>query len=297
MSTLETPTEDLADLPGFDVEQDATEVEGYEMAYLDEGSGDETFLLLHGEPTWSYLYRKMVPVLAEHGRVLAPDLVGFGGSEKPVDDEVHTYDLHASTVTGFVEQLDLEDATLVGQDWGGILGLHAATRLPDRFARLVASNTFLPDGSTGLPEAWHDFHDFVERTPDVPVGFLVSRGCAREVPDEVAAAYDAPFPSEEHKAGPRRLPAMVPQTRDHPAADAIRETRKRLQDWDKPAYCVFAEDDPIMRPAAKPMRGMIPTASEQPLDWIADAGHFIQEDAGEELAEHVVDFVERTPLE
>lgn len=294
MDTLETPSERFEDLPGFPYEQETVEVEGLSMAYVDEGTGEETFLLVHGEPTWSYLYRHMIDPLAEHGRVVAPDLVGFGRSEKPTEDAVHTYDLHARTLTTFVEALDLDGVTVVGQDWGGPFGFHAATRLPERFSRLVAANTFLPDGSQELPEAWHDFHDFVQRTPDLPVGFLVGRACIRDLPDEVTAAYDAPFPDEAHKAGARRLPELVPQSRDHPAADPIRETRKRLQDWDKPAYCVFAGKDPIMAPAAEPMHELIPTASEQPLDWL-EAAHFIQEDAGEELAQHIVEFVDRTP--
>lgn len=296
MDVLETPTERFESLPGFDYEHETVEVEGLTMAYLDEGEGEETFLCMHGEPTWSYLYRKMIPVLSEVGRVVCPDLIGFGASDKPREDEAHTYGLHAGTVMVFIEALDLEDVTLIGQDWGGILGLHAAARMPDRFARLVAANTFLPDGTHEMPEAWLNFHAFVERTPDVPVGFLVQRGCAREVPDEVAAAYDAPFPDETYKAGARRMPMLVPQDPDHPAADAIRETIERLATWEKPACCIFAEDDPIMAPAAEPMRKIIPPAQEEPLVWLEDAGHFLQEDAGEALAEHVVDFVERNPL-
>lgn len=295
METLTTPEDRFEDLPGFPWDADTVEVEGLEMAYIDEGQGDQTFLCLHGEPTWSYLYRKMVPVLAERGRVVCPDLIGFGRSEKPVEDEVHTYDLHARTVTGFIEALDLTDVTLFGQDWGGILGLHAAARIPERFSRLVASNTFLPDGTDPMPEAWLRFHDFIERTPDVPAGFLVQRGCSTEIPEDVVAAYDAPFPDERYKAGARQLPKMVPQSTDHPAADPIRETIKRLANWEKPAYCIFAEGDPIMRPAAEEMRKLIPTAQDQPLDWLADAAHFLQEDQGQALAEHVVDFVDRTP--
>ncbi len=294
MDVLETPADRLEGLPGYPWTQERVEVEELSMAYVDEGDGDETFLCLHGEPTWSYLYRHMIPVLAEHGRVVCPDLVGFGGSDKPIDDEAHTYELHADTVMGFIEALDLDDVTLVGQDWGGILGLHAAARMPDRFARLVAANTFLPDGTDPMPEAWLAFHSFVERNPDVPVGFLVQRGCEREVPEDVVAAYDAPFPDERYKAAARRMPELVPQDPDHPAADAIHETRKRLADWDKPAICIFAEDDPIMRPAAEEMRKLIPPAQDEPLVWLEDAAHFLQEDAGEELAGHVVDLVERT---
>jgi haloalkane dehalogenase len=290
MPDLATDLDRLEDLPGFPYEQRTVDVDGHEMAYVDEGEGEETFLLVHGEPTWSYLYRKMIPMLAERGRVLAPDLVGFGASSKPADDEAHTYELHARTLTGFVEALDLDGVTLVGQDWGGPFGFHVAARQPERFARLVAANTFLPDGTTELPEAWHDFHDFVQRTPDVPVGFLVRRGCATELDEDVVAAYDAPFPDEEHKAGARRLPELVPRSTDHPAAAPIRETRKRLQGLEKPTYCAFAEDDPIMRPAAEPMSEIL----DAEVDWISDAAHFIQEDAGEEVAERIVDFVERT---
>lgn len=299
MDVLQTPEERFDRLPGYAWEQGSVEVEGYEMAYLDEGDDTtgETFLCLHGEPTWSYLYRKMVPPLADLGRVVCPDLVGFGRSDKPAEDAAHTYEMHTRTVTGFIEALDLQDVTLVGQDWGGILGLHAAARQPERFARIVAANTFLPDGRHEMPQAWLDFHDFVDRTPDVPVGFLVRRGCASDVPDEVAAAYDAPFPDESYKAGPRRLPAMVPQDDDHPAADEIRETIKRLSEWDEPAICIFAEDDPIMAPAAEPMREILSPAQDEPLVWLEDAAHFIQEDAGERLAQEIVDFVGRHPLD
>jgi haloalkane dehalogenase len=290
MTVPETDPGRLCDLSGFPYEQDTVEVEGYEMAYLDEGEGPETFLLLHGVPTWSYLYRKMVPTLIEAGRVIVPDLVGFGASSKPTDD-AHTYDMHARTVTRFVEALDLDDVTLVGQDWGGPFGFHAATRLPDRFQRLVAANTFLPDGSQPLPEPWHEFHDFVQRTPDVPAGFLVQRACVTDLPDDVVAAYDAPFPSEEHKAGARRLPDLVPRSPEAPAADPIRETRTRLADLEADTYCVFAEQDPIMAPGAEPMSELL----DAELDWIDGAGHFIQEDAGEELAAKIVDFVQRTP--
>jgi haloalkane dehalogenase len=297
MDTLTTPPERFEALPGFPYDQHAVEVEGLEVAYLDEGDpdADETFLLVHGEPTWSYLYRHVVDPLAEAGRVVAPDLVGFGRSEKPAEDEHHTYDLHARTVRGLVDALDLDDVTLVGQDWGGPFGFHVAARQPDRFARLVAANTFLPDGTDKLPEAWHDFHDFVRRTPDVPVGFLVRRGCHRELPEGVVDAYDAPFPDASYKAGARRLPELVPQSPDHPAADAIRGTRKRLKGWEKPALCVYAEDDPIMRPAAERMRELVPPARDEPLVWLEEAAHFLQEDAGERLAEAMLGFVDRTP--
>jgi haloalkane dehalogenase len=190
------------------------------MAVLDEGPRDaQVVLLLHGEPTWSYLYRKLVPVLLDAGlRVVAPDLIGFGRSDKPAQVEDYTYARHVEWVRSVLfDELDLRDVVLLCQDWGGLIGLRLLAEHPDRFTRVVAANTGLPDGTRRLPDAWWMFHDFVQKTPDLPIGFLVRSGSAEGLTDDVAAAYDAPFPDASYKAGTRAFPSLIPQTLDDPA--------------------------------------------------------------------------------
>ncbi len=303
MEPLRTPEEHFEDLPGYPWEANYVEVEdGVEMAYVDVPSEDpdseEVFLCLHGEPTWSYLYRKMIPVLQQRGRVVAPDFIGFGRSDKLPNREDYTYDRHLASLQALIEELDLTQVTLVCQDWGGVLGLRTAlVDQPDRFARIVAMNTFTADGSHGMNEEWHRFHDFVEaQAPDLPIGFLVDAGCATELPEDVWAAYEAPFPTPEYKAGAVEFPLIVPLTPDDPGAASQREATEALATWEEPFFTVFGRKDPITRDAFHVLRKMVPTASEEPETWIDDAGHFIQEDAGEEVAEHILAFVDRNPL-
>ncbi len=299
METLSTPPEAFEELPGSDHAPATVTVEGLEMAYVDvEGpaDSDETFLCLHGEPTWSFLYRKMIPTLAEVGRVVAPDLIGFGRSEKPAELPDHTFDLHLESIRRFVEKTDLTDVTLVCQDWGGILGLPTAAELEDRFARLVPMNTGLPGPAWEMPEVWHQFKRFVEENADVPVGFLISEGCVRHLPQEIIDAYEAPFPDESYKAGPQALPLLVPIEEGMDGVDEMARAQKALAGWEKPAFVLFSDSDPITRPAREPMRNLLPTAQDEPDTWIEDAGHFMQEDKGPEVAEEIVRFVERRPL-
>lgn len=294
---LRTPEERFESLPDYGYDAERVEVdEGIEMAYVDVGDdeADETFLCLHGEPTWSYLYRKMIPTLAAEGRVIVPDLVGFGRSDKPEDEEAYTFASEYGWLESFVKALDLTGVTLVAQDWGGILGLSVAARNPDRFARLVPMNTGLQDGSAGMPDEWEQFRDFVKGADKLPVGFLVDAGCVSTLDDEVKAAYEAPFPDASYQAGARALPLRVPTSPDDPGADEIRETRELLSDWEKPAFVLFSDSDPITGPARDDLRKLIPTAEEQPDVWVEDAGHFLQEDAGERVAERIVEFVRRT---
>jgi haloalkane dehalogenase len=291
---LRTPEERFEDLPGYDYEPNYVEVDGTRLHYVDEGSGEETFLCLHGEPSWSYLYRKMIPGLSEEGRVVVPDLPGFGKSDKWEEQDDYTFDALYGAVEGFVEELDLTDVTLVCQDWGGILGLPVAAQNPERFARLVPMNTGLQDGSAGMPEEWQQFHDFVEASEELPIGFLISEACYTDIPDDVKAAYEAPFPDASYQAGALELPLRVPTSPDDDGAEEIREAREILSEWDKPAFVLFAENDPITRPAADDLRSLIPTAQDQPEVWVENAAHFLQEDAGERIAEHIVEFVERT---
>jgi len=310
MALLTTPEERFADVPDYDhepayVEVDVDPADGGDepnprMAYVDVGATDaggeaeETFLCLHGEPTWGFLYRKMMPGLAERGRVVVPDLLGFGRSDKYDRREAYDYELHYDALAGLVEALDLTNVTLVCQDWGGILGLPYATRNPERFARLVPMNTGVPSGRQEMPEAWEEFRAFVERVEELPIGMLIQNATATELSEEVIAAYEAPFHTEAAKAGAREFPDMVPRQGGGDGAEYTREAAARLKEWEKPAFVLFADSDPITRSNRDPLRELIPTAQDQPDVWVEGAMHFLQEDAGERIAEEIVAFVDRT---
>jgi haloalkane dehalogenase len=296
-----TPEERFDDVPDYDYpyEKVAVTDDGAEMAYVDVRDGDdadeETFLLLHGEPTWGFLYRKLIPTLSEHGRVVVPDMLGLGRSDKYTDPDAYSFDLHYESFrTLLFDELDLEDVTLVCQDWGGILGLALAGHHPERFARLVPMNTGVPDGTQEMSDAWHEFANFVRSVNELPIGMLVENATATDLDEDVVAAYEAPFPTEESKACARELPFLIPQSPDDEGANTMREAKERLSEWEKPAFVLFSDSDPITRGARDPLRELIPTATEQPDTWIEGAMHFLQEDAGEEIAEEVVAFVERT---
>jgi haloalkane dehalogenase len=294
MNVLRTPDEAFAAVPDFPWEpRYATTSDGLRMAYVDEGSGP-VVLLLHGEPSWSFLYRTLIPVLLEAGcRVVAPDLIGFGRSDKPAAIEDYTYARHVEWLRSVLfDALDLTDVTLVGQDWGGLTGLRLVAENPGRFARVVAANTGLPDGRYRMPEEWWRFRDFVMRTEDLPIGFLVSAGCAEPMPPEVQAAYDAPFPDASYKCGARAFPDLIPQTADDPATPANQHAWEVLSTlWAKPFLCAFSDSDPITRGADKPFMARIPGAQGQPHTVITGGGHFLQEDRGPELARVVVDWL------
>ncbi|WP_076608596.1 haloalkane dehalogenase [Natronorubrum thiooxidans] len=290
--------ERFEELPEFDYGHDYVDVGDVRMAYIEAGPSadvaDETFLCLHGEPTWSYLYRKMIPTLAERGRVVAPDFIGFGRSDKYEDRDAYSVEMHYETLRTFVTELDLTNVTLVCQDWGGLLGLALAIEQPERFARLVPMNTVLPDGTQEMPEIWHRFAETVATADELDVGRIVQNGCYNDLPADVLEAYRAPFSDERSLAGVRTFPGLVPQLPEDAGADRFAEARERLADWEKPAFVLFARNDPIMSGFRDPMRELIPTASDQPDVWIDEAAHFLQEDAGEEIAEHIVAFVDRT---
>jgi haloalkane dehalogenase len=295
MGLIRAPEERFEDLPGYPWEPEYVDVGGPEMAYVDvEGDGDETFLCLHGEPTWSYLYRKMIPTLSEAGRVVVPDLVGFGQSDKFEDQADYTYDRMYDTVETFVEELDLTNVTLVCQDWGGLLGLPVAANNPERFARLVPMNTGLPDGTQNMPDIWHDFKDMAKDDPNFDVAQLVAGGCLSDLDEDVEAAYGAPFPDESHMAGARIMPSRVPIEPDMGGADTIGEARETFEDWQKPVFVLFSDSDPITHGSRDDLRDLFPTASEQPDTWIEGGAHFLQEDEGETVAEEIVAFVDRT---
>lgn len=265
------------------------------MHYVDEGNG-APILCLHGEPTWAYLYRHMIPPLADAHRIVVPDFIGFGRSDKLTAVDEYSFTLHYTTLKAFVETLDLADVTLVVQDWGGLLGLAYAAQHPERIARLVILNTFLPTGEEELSPAFLRWRRFVENTPDLPIGSVVRRGLAHpdQFSDAERSAYEAPFPTTAAKAGAVAWPLLVPTTPDDPVAEAMRETRARLADWQSPAFVLFAPDDPILGGAAEFFRSLIPTASTQPEVTIDDAGHFLQEEQGPTIARHVLDFLDRT---
>jgi haloalkane dehalogenase len=303
VTLLTTPPERFDGLSDYDYEPRFLEVDvGREerprMAYVDvagvDGGGEETFLCLHGEPTWGYLYRRMIPGLGERGRVVVPDLVGFGRSDKFDSREDYTFDMHYRALASFIEGLDLSNVTLVCQDWGGILGLTYAAENPERFARLVPMNTGVPSGRQEMPPEWEEFRTFVERAEELPIGMLIQNACASDLSEEVVAAYEAPFHTEAAKAGAREFPDMVPRKGGGDGAERTRAAAGKLGEWEKPAFVLFSDSDPITRGNRDPLRELIPTASDQPDVWVEGAMHFLQEDAGEEIAERIVAFVDRS---
>ena len=296
METLRTPDDRFANLPGYPFAPHYVEVDGLRIHYIDEGPrGAAPVLLLHGEPSWSYLYRKMVPVLTAAGhRAVAPDLVGFGRSDKPVRREDYTYQRHVDWMRGVIEQLDLRSITLVCQDWGGLIGLRLAAEHPQRFARIVTANTFLPTGDTPPGEAFEMWKKYSQETPDFHVGGIVRGGCATDLAPEIIAAYDAPFPDDRYKAGARQFPMLVPSSPDDPASAPNRKAWEVLRRWDKPFLTAFSDSDPITHGADRFFQAAIPGAKGQPHTTIVGGGHFLQEDKGEDLAKVVVDFIARS---
>lgn len=296
MDFVRTPDERFTNLPGYKFAPHYIDVDGLRVHYVDEGpQGSDPVLLLHGEPSWSYLYRKMIPGLVAAGhRVVAPDLIGFGRSDKPVNRDDYTYARHVAWMRGVLERLDLRRITLVCQDWGGLIGLRLVAEDGDRFARVVAANTFLPTGDLPPTEAFLAWQNYSQTTPSLHVGRIVRGGCVTDVPADVVAAYDAPFPDDAYKAGARQFPLLVPTSPDDPAAAANRKAWEVLKRWQKPFLTAFSDSDPVTGGADQILQQDIPGASGQPHTTIIGGGHFLQEDKGEELAQVVVDFIART---
>ena len=285
VNAFRTPDERFDSLPGYDFAPQYVDQDGLRLHYLDEGEGAPV-LLLHGEPTWAYLYRKVIPQLVPVARVVAPDLFGFGRSDKPVDREWYSYDSHSESIARFVEGLDLRDVTIVVHDWGGPIGLRVVVERPDCFARLVILNTGIVSGRPPS-ETWLRFRDLVRRTgTDFRPGQLVRVGCTRELSDDVIAAYNAPFPEAEAMAGVLMFPELVPTEPEHPSAQKMREVREELRGWTKPALVFFSDSDPVFSPVvAERFAELIPGAElQQP---VGGAGHFLQEDAGEEVGQRI----------
>lgn len=285
-------------MPDFPYRPRYADVGGLRMAYVEAGPPHgEPVLLLHGEPSWSFLYRRVISVLAAAGlRAIAADLVGFGRSDKPAEVGDHSYARHVEWVRAFAfGQLNLRGLTLVGQDWGGLIGLRLVAEHSDRFARVVAANTGLPTGDQPMPEIWWRFREVVQRAPALEVSRLVQSGCQAKLPEPVLAAYDAPFPDETYLAGVRAMPLLVPTAPDDPATAANRAAWQRLREWDKPFLVAFSDRDPITGGMAPVLKRAVPGAAGIDHPVLAGAGHFLQEDAGEQLGRVIADFVHSNP--
>jgi haloalkane dehalogenase len=301
MERLRTPDERFTDLPGFPfaphyVDVPSGDGDDLRVHYVDEGERDgPSVLLLHGEPSWSYLYRRMIPVLVDAGlRAIAIDLVGFGRSDKPAHRADYTYQRHVDWTRAAVEAIGSRDTTFVGQDWGGLIGLRIVAEDPQRFARVVAANTFLPTGDRHAGDAFLAWQRYSQDTPRFHVGGIVNGGCATDLAPEIVAAYDAPFPDEYYKEGARQFPMLVPTTPDDPASEANRRAWKVFEQWDKPFLTAFSDSDPITSGAEKVFQSVVPGAHGRTHPTIAGGGHFLQEDKGEDLAAVIVDFVRAT---
>lgn len=294
MEFLRTADEQFNNLPDYDFEPHYVEIDGARMHYIDTEAGSETLLMLHGEPSWSFLYRHMIHGLQDSYRCIAPDLFGFGRSDKPTEISDHTFDFHYNSLLAFVEALDLQDITIIVQDWGGILGIPLAIENEDRIKRIVIMNTGLATGDIDLGPGFLQWQAFAKKIGKrMEAGTIIKQSAVRDISDDVIAAYNAPFPERNLRAGPAAMPLIVPSTVDMPGADKHRAARKRLKNWDKPALVLFSDKDPITSAAGPVLRRMIPTAQDNPDVVIENAGHFLQEEAGAEIADHIRGFIER----
>ncbi|HQZ33103.1 MAG TPA: haloalkane dehalogenase [Ilumatobacteraceae bacterium] len=308
MQSLRTPDDRFVDLPDYPFAPHYAEVPAVaddpsggtlRVHYIDEGPRDAPpVLLMHGEPSWSFLYRHMIPVLVAAGhRVIAPDLVGFGKSDKPTETSDYTYARHVGWMQALLfDHLDLRGITFFGQDWGGLVGLRALASAPDRYARAVVGNTGLPEGDGKLSDAFLSWQKFSRESEAFPIGGIVNGGCATNLSPEVIAAYDAPFPDDSYKAGARIFPTLVPSLADDPGAAENREAWKVLEAWEKPWLCAFSDKDAVTRGGEGPFLRRIPGTKGQPHTTIVGGGHFLQEDKGPELAQVIVGFIAATPV-
>ena len=295
LTLLRTPDANTEGLPDYSFAAHYLNVGDSEqgsvrMHFVDHGPrGGRVMLLLHGEPSWSYLYRKMIPPLAAAGmRCIAPDLIGFGRSDKPTEQSDYTYARHLAWLRSLLDQLGLADINLFCQDWGGLLGLRLLAERPERFASVCAANTFLPTGLESISDAFVRWRDFSQSVPEFPVGGIIAGATARPISDAVRAAYDAPFPDETYKAGARRFPLLVPIASESEEAGQNRAAWQVLAEYERPFLTLFADTDPITAGAEKILQARIPGAAAQPHKIIHNTGHFIQEDAGEELADELI---------
>lgn len=295
MNFIKTPESRFENLSDYPFAANYLEVDnGLEMHYLDEGSGT-TVLLLHGEPSWSYLYRKMIPIFVENDcRVIAPDLIGFGKSDKPTDRADYTFARHLKWLSTLIEKLDLQTINLFCQDWGGLLGLRIVADQAERFDRIIAANTILPTGRIAPNEAFMQWRNFSQTVPEFPVSKVINMATTSNLSEDVLAAYDAPFPDETYKEGARIFPVLVPINQEDPEANNNEQAWKVLSQWEKPFLTLFSDSDPIMKGIEKIFLKKIPGTRGQAHKIIENAGHFLQEDKGEELAQLSIDFIRST---
>lgn len=300
MKILRTPDQRFAELPDYPFaphymtirDADGTDLR---LHYVDEGPrGAAPVLLMHGEPSWSFLYRKMISGLVAKGhRVVAPDLIGFGKSDKPTEQSDYTFERHVGWMSDWLTRLDLRHATFFGQDWGGLIGLRLVAAFPDRFARFVVANTGLPVG-TGMTEGFKQWLAFSQSVPELPIGEIVAMGTKKGLTDTVKAAYVAPFPDETYKAGARRFPALVPVTPEHASVAENKAAWEVLSKFSKPVLTLFSDSDPVTKGGDRVFLERVPGTKGQPHTIIKDAGHFLQEDAPDELVAHIHRFITET---
>lgn len=297
---LRTPEARFAHLPDFPYQPHYLELDGLRIAYIDEGPRNAApVLLMHGEPTWSFLYRKMIPALLAAGhRVIAPDLVGFGRSDKPSRASDYSYLNHVQWMTAWMESIDLQNATLFCQDWGSLIGLRMVTHSPHRFARVVLANGGLPTGTQEqTPKAFKVWRAFARFSPWFPIGRIVNSGCVNKLTPQEIAAYDAPYPSKQYEMGARIFPTFVPTTPTDPERERNEQAWEVLKQWNKPFLTLFSSRDPITRGGEKIFQKRVPGAAKQPHAVTRGAGHFLQEDKGPELAQQIADFISSTPFQ
>jgi haloalkane dehalogenase len=286
---VRTPEESLRGLPDFPFESSYREFDGLRLAYLDEGEG-KPVVFFHGEPTWSFLWRKVLPPVRDAGyRCIAPDYAGFGRSDKPTDLGWYTYDRHVELMAALLEELDVRDATAVVHDWGGPIGLRLAVEHPDRFSRLVIMETGPFTGHQWMSEAWLAFREFVRENADVPIGMLVRGGCKEDPGDEVIRAYEAPYPSPESKAGARAFPLILPTDPEMPGAAEGKRVADALREDERPTLLLWADSDPVLPfSVGERISEQLDMPAPRPIE---NAGHFLQEDAGEKIGRIVADWL------
>ena len=297
MKLLRTPEDGFENLVDFPFEANYIEVDGIRIHYIDEGPKDaEVVLLMHGEPSWSFLYRHMTPIISKGGfRTIAPDLVGFGKSDKPMEQTDHTYHKHVDWMTKWMIQLDLNHITLFCQDWGSLIGLRMAIENQERFDRIILSNGGLPTGVGMMSNAFLKWREFSRNSKEFDIGRIIQNGTVSDLTDDILRGYNAPFPDDSYQAGARIMPSLVPISRDDPEHKANKNAVKMFKEWHKPFLTAFSDSDPITKGGERLWHEHVPGAKDQPHTTIKGAGHFVQEDKGHEVANLIIDFIRKNP--